>query len=142
MDANPRGDPDEKLSTMRLYGSAIAIVSGLYAIYLSTAGAGMANSAWFMLAIGIVVFVHGALLLTPAASTIGAASGPLMITYAALMLINQGWLASMDGAGQGGMPMDGAMSWNVGMVAIALLMLVSGAIMTSRSMDEGPRTGM
>jgi hypothetical protein len=134
MDETARTE-DDGVTTTRLYGSAIAIVSGLYAIYLSTTGMAMTGSAWFMLALGIVVFVHGALLLTPVARRMGSASGPLMIAYAVLMLAHQAWLAWMRPE-PGPMPMDRGMGWDVGMVAIALLMLVSGLIMASAAGDR------
>jgi hypothetical protein len=124
---------------MRLYGTIIALVSGGYSIYLATTGGAMATSAWLMLVLGVVVLVHGVVLLTPLAAQIGRASGPLMLVYAVLMLLNQVWMASTVGSGMGdGMTgMDGmnsvnGMGWDAGMVAIALLMLASGAIMTAR----------
>lgn len=133
----------DHISTTRLYGSAVALVSGVYSVYLAIAGPGMGQSAWFMLLLGIIVIVHGVVLVTPVAAILGAASGPLMILYALLMVLNQGWMLWMaDGGmnGMGGMDGMGGMSgmtggqpWNAGMVAIALLMFVSGIIMTVRS---------
>lgn len=124
---------------MRLYGSAIAIVSGIYSLYLSTSTVEMSTSAWGMLALGIVVLVHGVILVTPTASWIGSASGPLMIGYAALMLANQAWMTSLQrenasgmNAGMMGDPMASGMGADPGMVAIAVLMLASGLIMTVR----------
>ena len=127
----------DSISTMRLYGSAIALVSGGYSMYLATIGTRMTTSVWFMLVLGAVVILHGIVLVTPLAAQLGTASGPLMIVYAILMLLNQVWMASMGGAGIGdemdGMnSMAGGMGWDVGMIAIALLMFVSGAIMTVR----------
>lgn len=130
-----------RLSTMRLYGSSIAMVSGSYSMYLATTGVGMTTAAWGMLVLGLIVLVHGVVLLTPAASTIGAASGPLMIGYAILMLVNQAWMSAggwtgTDTAGMNdGMmtqPMTTGMGADPGMVAIAVLMLASGLIMTVR----------
>lgn len=127
------------VSTMRLYGSGIAIVSGAYSLYLSTTGVEMSTSAWGMLALGVVVLVHGIILLTPAASWIGSASGPLMLGYSVLMLANQAWMSSLQGETTSGMntgmmgdPMSPAMGADAGMVAIAVLMLISGIIMTVR----------
>lgn len=131
-------------STVRLYGSAIALVSGTYSIYLATAGQGMTSSSWFMLALGLVVIVHGIVLLTDLADRLGGASGPLMVVYATLMILNQAWMvtaAGMDGGGMdGGMPGSpnlpsaaSGMGWDPGMVALAVLMLVSGVLMTFRS---------
>jgi hypothetical protein len=144
------------ISTAQLYGASIAVVSGVYSLFQATTGAGMSGSAWFMAALGVIVLVHGVVLVTPAASALGRASGPLMVGYSVLMLLNQAWLASGvgDGMGGGGMNDDGmmdggsmndgmqsgmdaasAMGADAGMVAIAVLMLASGVIMTSR--DSG-----
>ena len=139
------------VSTMRLYGASVALVSGGYSLYQATtgmamSGMGASGSAWFMAALGVVVLVHGAVLLTPAATALGRASGPLMVVYSVLMLVNQAWLAT---TGRGGMMngstmndvsmsdgmqsgMDAAMGADAGMVAIAVLMLASGVIMTQR----------
>ncbi|WP_232700503.1 hypothetical protein [Halobacterium wangiae] len=141
-----------RVSTMRLYGASVALVSGGYSLYQATTGmatsgtgmmgTGMTGSAWFMAALGVVVLVHGAVLLTPAASSLGRASGPLMVVYAVLMLVNQAWLATAWGGGMTGggtmndgsmrSGMDAAMGADAGMVAIAVLMLASGVIMTQR----------
>jgi hypothetical protein len=152
----------ESVSTVRLFGAVIALVSGLYSVYLSVSGPSMTGGGWFMLALGVVVVVHGVVLLTPAARRLGTASGPLMIGYAALMLLNQfrlatGWMVTradgMDG-GMGGSDMMGstttmAMGSDAGMVAIAALMLASGLIMTVRgdvsmmdAEDGRPSAGM
>ena len=137
------------VSTTRLYGSVIAFVSGGYSCYLATTGDSMSTAAWGMLALGAVVIIHGIALLTPAAR-LGSASGPLMIVYAAVMLLNQLWMesrttgsnmAEMGEETMGQPAMDGAMAAGAdpGMVAIAALMLASGIIMTVRS---EPTTGM
>ena len=123
---------------MRLYGGTIAVVSGLYSIYLSTTGAGMAGTAWLMLVLGIVAAVHGLVLVTDFAARLGDASGPLMIGYAALMLLLQAWLWMQEpamGDGMDGGGMDGGMAAmaDPGMVAVAVIMLVSGLVMTARS---------
>ncbi|MFO7926570.1 MAG: hypothetical protein ACQET5_13265 [Halobacteriota archaeon] len=146
-------DDSASLSTMRLYGATIAIVSGLYSAYLSVSGTQMSTGAWFMLALGVVVVVHGIVLLTPMAARLGTLSGPLMLGYAGLMLLDQlrlsmNWTfaaindGGMDGmgSGTGGMGMDGVgpstemamMGADAGMIAIAVLMLASGLIMTVR----------
>jgi hypothetical protein len=113
------------LSDRRLYGAAIAFASGTYSIVSSLSeGSGMmpmSDSA--MLIIGVVVVAHGLWLLTPAAERHGAVSGPLMIVWAALMLANQALWAMSDS--MMGSP-DG------GMVTLAVLMLVSGVLMTYR----------
>ena len=113
------------ISTTRLYAGSIAIVSGIYSI-ATTGGMPMAGpmtttGGWIMLVIGIIVLVHGATLLTPAAANLGRISGPLMIAWASIMLLNA-WL----------LPAGGMMDASGGMVAIAVLMLASGLIMTLR----------
>lgn len=118
------------ISSTRLYGSAIAVVSGLYSLYLATSGVEMTANAWFMLVLGLVVLVHGLFLLTPRAPGFSA-SGPLMLLYSLLMLVDQAWLATRDGMPGAMDPMMG-MTWDPGMVALALLMLISGAIMAAR----------
>ncbi|MFW5964378.1 MAG: hypothetical protein ACOCQM_05885 [Natronomonas sp.] len=138
-------EDSESVSTMRLYGATIALVSGLYSGSLSVAGMEMTFGARFMLGLGAVVFVHGVVLLTPAADSPGDASGPLMLVYAALMLLNQLRLQFSSGTGimndgmgggmGGGMGSAAMMGTDPGMVAIAALMLASGVIMTVR--DDG-----
>ena len=113
----------------RLYATAIAVVSGLYSIAsaLGDSMGSMPMSGSIMLLVGIVVLLHGMVLLSPAAERLGRASGPLMVLWAAIMLGNQA-LAAMTSSGS----MMGAMSWDGGMVAIAALMLASGLIMMRR----------
>ncbi len=121
------------VSTMELYGSAIALVSGGYSLYLATAGPEMTGSAWLMLVLGLVVIVHGIVIVTPYAAAIADLSGLLMLAYAGVMLLNQAWMTTMTGTGMGGMnPMAEGMGPDAGMVAIALLMLASGVIMHTR----------
>lgn len=138
-------------TTVRQYGAAIALVSGLYSLVSATTGSGMmgSNSGLLMTVLGIVVVIHGVVLLTPYASRLGTASGPLMIGYAVMMLLNQalvGTTGSMNwgmGTGMGsgmsggmGSSMTAGMGWDLGMVALAVLMLISGVIMTSRRDTE------
>jgi hypothetical protein len=133
----------ERVTTVRLYAASIGVVSGGYSLFQATTGAGMSGSAWFMAALGVVALGHGVVLMTPAASALGRASGPLMVGYSVLMLLNQAWLqrisgdgtmtsGSMDGGMQTGMDGASAMGADAGMVAIAALMLASGIIMTRR----------
>jgi len=128
-----------RTSDTRLYASSIAIVSGVYAIgsvALDLAAAPMMTDVtatlgiggWIMLAIGVVVLVHGVLLLTPAADQMHRVSGPLMILWAAIMLLDQ-WLLSMTSSMMG-------MGADAGMIAVAVLMLASGLIMV-RSATSG-----
>jgi hypothetical protein len=116
----------------RLYAAAIAVVSGIYSI-ASAFGDGTGSMPMgdsIMLIVGVVVLLHGIVLLTAAAERLGRASGPLMILWSAIMLANQA-LAAITSSGS----MMGTMSWDAGMVAIAILMLASGLIM-------GRHTGM
>lgn len=111
----------------RRYAAAIALVSGTYSTGSSIAG-GMGTMPMndsVMLIVGIAVIAHGIALLTPLAERIGRASGPLMIVWAAIMLANQ-LLAAMTS--------DSMMAeWDAGMVALAVLMLASGLIMSRSS---------
>ena len=137
------------VTNTRLYGAAIAGVSGLYSLWSASMASRMGTGGWLMALLGVVVLVHGAALLTAYAERIGDASGPLMIGYAALMLLNQALLGTgmMDGMGSTGMDgrmgMGGsmagtnAMGWDAGMVALAVLMLASGVIMARGGRDGG-----
>ena len=132
MQREPR-PADPMADDARLYGASIAIVSGAYSIAspltaggpMSMIGAAMGISGWVMLLLGFVVLAHGIALLTPAAAAIGRASGPLMIAWAAIMLLNQSLVAVVPA-----WSMDPAMTVDWGMVAIALIMLTSGMIMS------------
>lgn len=137
------------VSNTRLYGAAIAFASGLYSLWSASMASRMVASSWFMLALGVVVLVHGTVLLTAYAHRLGDASGPLMIGYAVLMLLNQALLSAgmLDdgsgigmGGGMGGSGMTAGMGWDAGMVALAALMLVSGLVMHRD--DAMDRNGM
>lgn len=112
----------------RLYASTIAVVSGSYSIASALVAdtQGMPIGESIMLIVGIAVLVHGIVLLTPVAARLGRASGPLMLLWAVIMLGNQALAATIAGSMMSG----GSMSWDGGMVAIAVLMLVSGVIMS------------
>ncbi|MDT3437541.1 hypothetical protein KZ498_22190 [Haloarcula sp. 1CSR25-25] len=144
--------------TTRQYGAAIALVSGVYSLLSATGGTGMmgSNSGLLMALLGVVVVVHGVVLLTPYADRLGNASGPLMIGYSLVMLLNQALVgvtgsvnwgmgsemgSGMNGGMSGGMgsSMTAGMGWDLGMVALAVLMLISGVIMANRRNDS---TGM
>jgi hypothetical protein len=96
--------------------------------------------------LGVIVIFHGVALLTPYASRLGNASGPLMVGYLLVMLLNQalvGVTGSMIWGMGGGMEsringwissglgstMTARMGWDLGMVAFVVLMLLSGVIM-------------
>jgi len=134
------------VSNTRLYGASIAGVSGGYSLWSASMATQSDPSSLLMAALGAVVIVHGALLLTPSADRLGNTSGPLMVAYAAIMLLNQTLLGTgmMDGEmmGYGGMNggamgMSGSMGWDPGMVSLAVLMLVSGVIMARNGRAEG-----
>ncbi len=145
------------VSNTRLYGAAIGVVSGAYSLWSASTASRMGTSGWLMAVLGVVVLVHGALLVTDYADRIGDASGPLMIAYAVLMLLNQallgtgtlgsmgtgmnGGMGGMNGGMGSGTNAIGGMGWDPGMVAIAALMLASGLIMTrggdTGGMDDG-----
>lgn len=138
------------VSNTRLYGAAISVVSGLYSLWSASMMSRMV-SGWLMGALGVVVLVHGAVLLTDYADRLGDASGPLMIVYAVVMLLNQALLATGmldDGSGMGmssgmgGSTITAGMGWDAGMVALALLMLGSGLIMTRDESMEPAHDGM
>lgn len=126
------------VSNTRLYAASIAFMSGVYSIWSATSAAQMVTSGWIMGVLGVVVIVHGAVLLTGYANRLGDSSGLLMVVYAVVMLLNQVLLGTGtlgDGRGMGmsdgmgGSSMTAGMGWDAGMVALALLMLVSGVIM-------------
>jgi hypothetical protein len=128
------------VSNTRLYGASIALVSGLYSLWSASMASRMVTSGWIMGILGVVVIVHGAVLLTEYAGRLGDASGPLMVAYSVVMLLNQALLGTgmMDdgsgmgmNGGMGGSGMTAGMGWDAGMVALAVLMLVSGVIMTN-----------
>lgn len=135
------------VSNTRLYGAAIAFASGLYSLWSASMTSRMVTSGWLMGVLGVIVLVHGTILLTDYADRLGSASGPLMIGYAIVMLLNQTLLGTgmMDdgsgmgmNGGMGGSGMSAGMGWDAGMVVLALLMLVSGLIMTR---DREPTSG-
>lgn len=142
-----------KISTIRLYGGAIGVVSGLYAILIPGAelldmadadsSGALSVGGWAMLAVGVAALIHGILLFTPLVADMSGISGPLMLVWATIMVGNQALVATvadwgMAGSGMGGM--DGAMSssmgWDPGMVAIGILMFISGLIMIGRRSGE------
>lgn len=139
------------VSNTRLYGAAIAFASGGYSLWSASTATRMGTGGWLMAALGVVVLVHGTVLLTDAADRLGDTSGPLMIGYSVLMLLNQtlygtgmmgssGMGSGMDGGMGGGMNGTvSGMGWDAGMVVLALLMLFSGVVMVR---DDGTDGGM
>ncbi|SEH36475.1 hypothetical protein SAMN05192561_1017 [Halopenitus malekzadehii] len=141
------------VSHTRLYGAAIAVASGLYSVTSAITGSRMGVGGWIMGLIGVVVIVHGVALLTDAATRLGGVSGPLMVGYAVVMLLLQilygvgmlavGGTSGMAGGGMtgggAGMGVTAGMGWDAGMVALALLMLVSGLVMTRDGPTESGR---
>ena len=139
------------VSNTRLYGAAIGVVSGGYSLWSASTATAMGTSGWLMALLGVVVLVHGVVLLTEYADRLGDASGPLMIGYAVLMLLNQalfgtgitGGMGNGMNGGMGGGTMGGTtggtmgMGWDAGMVALAVLMLLSGVIMTQHTAYDG-----
>ena len=143
-----------KLSATTLYASSIAIVSGIYAVSSPLIAMIRAPAmtdpdapgigGWIMLGVGIVVLLHGIALLTPVSASLRRTSGPLMVVWAAIMLLNQLLLAAVPGFGMAaapagemmGSPMASGTSWDAGMVAIAILMLASGLIMINRGSSD------
>ncbi len=141
------------MSNTHLYGASIAAVSGGYSLWSASMAERLVPSALLMAVLGVIVLAHGAVLLTPYAGKLGSASGPLMAVYSLLMLLNQALLAAgvlddgsgmMEGGmatGMGGSGMTAGMGWDAGMVALAVLMLASGVIM-SRSAPIGESARM
>ena len=130
-------------TTMRQYGAAIALVSGAYSRLSAATSVRMMQSMGgaFMALLGVIVVLHGVVLLTPYAERLGTASGPLMIGYSVLMLLNQtivGVTGSMNWGMDSGMgsSMTAGMGRDLGMVALAVLILLSGFIMTNRCDTE------
>ena len=133
------------ISNTRLYGAAIAVVSGIYSIASSatamfgtqpmnamdTGMAGMGITGWVMLVVGVIVVIHGVILLTPVAVSLAKWSGWLMLLWATIMLLTQLYLAFTANQGMPA-PATVTMNWDPGMVAVAVLMLVSGLIMLPR----------
>lgn len=105
-------------STMHLYGGAIGVVSGTYSL---VPGMNMMNAMPLLSSlIGLAALAHGILLFTAHADRIDRYNGPLMVAYAAGMLLvsSTAWMQPMREM--------------TGMVPLALLMLVSGLIMMDR----------
>ena len=141
------------ISNTRLYGAVIALTSGIYSIWSASTASRLGTSGWVMLVLGVVVVVHGVVLLTAFADRLGSSSGPLMIVYSVSMLLNQALLGAATmgdgsgmgmspGTGMGSSPMTTGMGWDTGMAALALLMLASGLIMSRGSSMSGGSGGM
>ena len=131
------------LSATRLYASSIAIVSGIYSLagpaYVLLGVRGMMGQAlgiggWIMVAVGVLVLAHGVVLLSPYAERLGRSSGALMVIWAAIMLLNQFLTGAMPRAMESSMLTQ--LGWDPGMVALAVLMLMSGFIMLRPPTEE------
>ncbi|HIJ12536.1 MAG TPA: hypothetical protein HA275_02240 [Halobacteriales archaeon] len=115
-----------KTPSEMIYGGAIAIVSGIYSFLM---GSSFTISPFTLPTIlGVIVFIHGALLLfsPDSISKFSRESGLMMMVYSILMLTNQVimQLTSMMMA-----------EWDIGMVSLAILMLVSGRLMVSSAVS-------
>jgi hypothetical protein len=121
----------DELSQGRIYEGLIALVAGVYALSIggyaflaNTMFAGSPSTAltpgataMFSLTIGtgLIIVIHGVLLFTDFDAKFAKYSGPLMILYAFLMILDQ---AVSPAAGFG-----------AGMIAFALLMVFTGMMM-------------
>lgn len=119
----------------RLYDAAIAFVSGVYFLWSASMVSRMMASSWLLGVLGAIVIVYGAVLLSSYSAQLGTTGGPLMMAYSVVMLLNQGLLsmgimAGDSGMGMGRNGMATIMEWDLGKVAFASLMLISGFIMT------------
>lgn len=134
-------------SEVRLYGAVIAVTSGIYSLWSASVASQRTTGMWVMAIVGIVVLIHGVVLVTSFAERLGDTSGPLMIGYAVIMLLNQallgtGMLGMGMQQGMGSGQMTSAMGWDAGMVFLAVLMLASGIIMTRNQSMNPTRTRM
>jgi hypothetical protein len=142
---------DGGLTTL-IYAVAIALVSGGYSLLVGLAGIdvsfGMSGpqieivtSVWIMLLLGIVVLVHGVALLRLSGGRFGTISGLLMIGYSIVMILNQALVGTgiFDGSGTAASSMGSGTvvgtSWDGGVVALAVLMLISGILMARTSVS-------
>ncbi|MFB6254784.1 MAG: hypothetical protein ABEI06_09245 [Halobacteriaceae archaeon] len=129
------------VTNTQLYGSSIAIMSGLYSLWGAWASPQISPSGWIMILLGVIVIIHGIILLSGASDYLSGLSGPLMIGYAIIMLLLQVISGSMMETNTEMNPvMDGTMpqatmGWDPGMVALAMLMLISGFIMLQSNED-------
>lgn len=108
-------------SVARLYGGSIAIVSGIYSVYLSMYGVMMPGmSRPFMLLLGALVLAHGVALLTPLHNRVRRVSGPLMVLWGLLMAGMQLWTYAST---------TNLFMVEEGMIAVGAIMVMSGAVM-------------
>ncbi|MFB6105266.1 MAG: hypothetical protein ABEJ57_09365 [Halobacteriaceae archaeon] len=126
------------VSANRLYGATIAIVAGSYSLWQASMGPSLTVAGWAMLFIGAVVIAHGLVLVIAEPGRLAARSGPLMMGYAVVMLGIQAVRAMDMAGGDPGMGADPSVAGaDLGMVALAVLMFASGAIMVrSARRDE------
>ena len=152
MSSSARSMNDNGGSTTLVCAVAIALVSGGYSLLVGLAGIdvsfGMsgpqieiATSVWIMLLLGIVVLVHGVALLRLSGGRFGTISGLLMIGYSIVMILNQALVGTgiFDGSGTAASSMGNGTvvgtSWDGGVVALAVLMLISGILMARTSVS-------
>ena len=109
-----------------IYGGTLAIVSGIYSFLMGSSSA--MSPSLLATILGSIVFIHGAILLfSPhSISKFSRESGLLMMLYGILMLTNQVilQLTSMMMA-----------NWDIGMLSLAILMLVSGRLMVAKAVS-------
>ncbi len=141
------------VSETQLYGAVIAVTSGIYSLWSASIAPELSTGMWVMALVGVVVLIHGVVLVTGFADRLENTSGPLMIGYAVIMLLNQALLGTgmlgMGGSsgmgmqnGMGSSQMTSGMGWDVGMVLLAVLMLVSGVNMTRKQSMDPTRSRM
>jgi len=113
-----------KLPSDTVYASTLAIISGVYSILMGYVP-GMPIKA-FTIFLGIVVILHGILLLFPLKKINFSSrdSGFLMVLYGVLMLSDQ--LFSQ-------LTSSMMVGWDLGMISLSLLMLVSGRLMLMKT---------
>ena len=127
--------------TSRWYGGLVAVVAGIYAIAMAAWGPGMSYADWFLLVVGGVVFGHGVALVGGFSRRLDATSGALLVGYALVLVLSQAWLGVRDDSPlqQGTLSSPSVhrelgwstLPWDPGLVALAIVLLGSGVIMTA-----------
>jgi hypothetical protein len=141
------------VSETRLYGAVIAVTSGIYSLWSASVAPQLTTGMIVMALVGVVVLVHGIVLVTALADQLANTSGPLMIGYSVIMILNQtllgtGVLGMSGGSGMGmqeGMgpsQMTSGMGVDAGLVFLAVIMLASCIIMTRQQSMNPNRSQM